>query len=90
MERMVISFGDLIGGRFVADVVRAITLYSHPRVFSLLAIVNSWGKPDAIGTEEATGRHAFHYRTLGLFIILDKTESWAEVLVFSQPLPGGS
>lgn len=90
MERVVISYGDLIGGRFVPDVVRAVTLYPKPRVFTFRAIMNGWGKPDAIGTEEATGRPALHYRTQGLFIILDKTESWAEVLVFGPRLPSGS
>jgi hypothetical protein len=90
MERVVVAYGDLVGGRFVPDVVRAVTLYPKPRVFSFRAIMNGWGKPDAIGTEEATGRQALHYRTQGLFIILDKSESWAEVLVFGPRLAGGS
>jgi hypothetical protein len=89
VERMVVSFGLMVGGRFVPDVVRAVTLYPNPHVFSLLAITNGWGMPDAIGTEEATGRPSFHYRTLGLLIILDKTGAWAELLLFGPRQSGG-
>ena len=73
LERMVVSFGFLVGGRFAPDVVRAVALYPKPRVFSLRTITTGWGTPDAIGTEEATGRPSFQYRALGLLIILDKT-----------------
>lgn len=90
MERMVVSFGFLVGGRFAPDVVRAVTLYPKPHVFSFLAITNGWGKPDAIGTEEATGRPSFHYRAEGLLIIFDKTGSWAELLLFAPRPAGGS
>jgi hypothetical protein len=90
MERMVVSYGFLVGGRFVPDVVRAVTLYPKPRVFSLRSITNGWGMPDTIGTQEATGQQSFHYRTRGLFIIFDKTVSWAELLLFGPPEPGGS
>ena len=89
LERMVISFGLMAGGRFVRDVVRAVTLYPKPRVFPLQAILGGWASPDAIGTEEATGRPTFHYRSRGLFIILDKTGSWAEFLLFGPRQPAG-
>jgi len=82
MERMVISFGFLVGERFTPDVVRAVALYPKPRVFTFRAITNGWGMPAAIGTEEATGRPSFHYRNEGLLIILDKTGSWAELMLF--------
>jgi hypothetical protein len=89
LERMVVSFGFLVGGRFAPDVVRAVTLYPKPRVFSLRTITSGWGTPDAIGTEEATGRPSFQYRIRGLLIILDKTGSWAELLLFAPSQPGG-
>jgi hypothetical protein len=82
MERMVISFGFLVKDRFAPDVVRAVALYPKPRVFTFRAITNGWGMPEAIGTEEATGRPSFHYRNEGLLIILDKTGSWAELMLF--------
>jgi hypothetical protein len=88
LERMVVSFGLLVRGRFAPDVVRAVALYPKPHVFSLRAIMNGWGPPDAIGTEEATGRPAFHYRPRGLFVILDKTGSWAELLLFGPAQAG--
>jgi hypothetical protein len=90
MERMVISYGFFVGGRFVPDVVRAVMVYPKPRVFSLRAITNGWGTPDAIGTEEATGRPSFQYRTQGLLIIFDKTGSWAEMLLFAPRQSDGS
>ena len=90
LERMVISFGLATGGRFVPDVVRSVVLYPKPHVFSLRSISNGWGPPDAIGTEEATGRPSFHYRTLGLLIIFDKTGAWAEFMLFGPRQPAGS
>jgi hypothetical protein len=88
-ERMVVSFGLLVGGRFAPETVRSMSLYPKPRVFTLRAITNGWGTPDAIGTEEASGRPSFHYRTLGLLVIFDKTGSWAEFLLFGPRQAGG-
>ena len=89
LERMVINYGLGSGAAFNPDVVRAIVLYPKPRIFSLRSISEGWGPPDAVGTEEATGRPSFHYRTRGLFIILDKTGSWAEFLLFGPRQPAG-
>jgi hypothetical protein len=89
LDRMVISFGLLAGGRFSPDVVRAVALYPRPRVFSMPVVTSGWGTPDAIGTEEATGRPSFHYRARGLLIIFDKTQSWAEFLLFGPRQAGG-
>jgi hypothetical protein len=89
VERMVIGFGLASGATFNPDVVRSIAIYPKPHVFSLRAISNGWGPPDAVGTEEATGRPSFHYRTRGLLIIFDKTGAWAEMLLFGPPQPGG-
>jgi hypothetical protein len=86
---MVISFGLASGSRFNPDVVRSIVLYPKPHVFPLRSISNGWGPPDAVGTEEATGRPSFQYRTLGLFIIFDKTGSWAEMLLFGPRQAAG-
>jgi hypothetical protein len=90
MERMIISFGFLVRGRFAPDIVRAVSLYPRPRIFPVLTITTGWGRPDAIGTEEATGRPSFHYRSRGLLILFDKTGSWAEFLLFAPRQTGGS
>ncbi len=82
LERMVVSFGLMVGGRFVPDMVRSVALYPKAHVFPLGAIANGWGRPDAVGTEEASGRPSFHYNTLGLLIILDRTGQWAEFMLF--------
>ena len=86
LDRMVVSFGFLRPEGFTADVVRAVVIYPKPRVFTLEAIGDGWGTPDAIGTDEQTGRPAFRYDARGLLIILDRTGAWAEVLLFA-PTP---
>lgn len=83
LERMVVSFGFMRPAGFTPDVVRSVTLYPKPRVFSLQAIANAWGTPDAVATEEATGRPAFRYDARGLFIVLDRTGAWAEMMLFA-------
>lgn len=89
LDRMVISFGFIRPQGFTPDVVRAITLYPKPRVFTVEAIANGWGTPDAVATEDQTGRSALRYDRLGLLIIMDRTASWAEMLLFApaQPAP---
>jgi len=89
VERMVINFGLASGATFNPDVLRSIVLYPKAHVFSMLSISHGWGPPDAVGTEEATGRPSFHYRTKGLLIIFDKTGSWAEMLLFAPKQPAG-
>jgi hypothetical protein len=89
LVRMVVNYGLMSGERFVPDVVRSVTLYPKPHVFPLRTISTGWGEPDAIGTEEASGRPSFHYRTRGLLVVFDKTGSWAELLLFGPRLPAG-
>ena len=89
LVRMVVNYGLMSGNRFVPDVVRSLTLYPKPQVFSLRAISSGWGEPDAVGTEEASGRPSFHYRTRGLLVVFDKTGSWAELLLFGPRLSAG-
>jgi hypothetical protein len=89
LDRMIVSFGLMVGGRFVPDVVRSVVLHPKPHVFSIRSITSGWGPPDAVGTEEATGRPSFHYRPLGLLIILDRTGAWAEFLLFGPRQPAG-
>jgi hypothetical protein len=89
LERMVVSYGFVSGGRFAPDVVRSVALYPRAHVFSLLSISNGWGPPEAVGTEEATGRPSFHYHTQGLLIIFDKTGGWAEFMLFGPRQPAG-
>jgi hypothetical protein len=83
IERMVVSFGLLKGGLFQPDVVRSLTLYPRRGVFPMKMVADGWGKPDAIGTDEQTGRPAFRYDAKGLLVILDKTGAWAELMVFA-------
>jgi hypothetical protein len=87
--RMVVNYGLMVGDRFVPDVVRSVTLFPKPHVFSMPIVSNGWGAPDGVGTEEATGRPSFHYRTRGLLVIFDKTGSWAEFLLFGPRQPAG-
>ncbi len=87
LDRMVVSFG-LIGPQgFTPDVVRGLTLYPKPQIFGLQAIASAWGTPDAVGTDQQTGRPAFRYPARALLIIFDPTGTWAEVLLFAPPKP---
>lgn len=88
LDRMVVAFGLLRRGRFVPDVVRSLTLYPKPQIFSVVAITEGWGKPDIIGTEDRTGRPVFRYDAKAIMIVLDRTGEWAEVMVFA-PEPSG-
>ncbi len=87
LERMVVSFGLLKGTSLVPDVVRALILYPKPGVFRLPLITEGWGKPDAIGTDEQTGRPAFRYDAKGLLVIFDRRGEWAELMVFAPEQP---
>lgn len=87
IDRMVVGFGLLRGASFVPDVVRALTLYPKPGVFRLPLITEGWGKPDAIGTDEQTGRPAFRYDAKGLLVIFDRRGEWAEMIVFAPEPP---
>jgi hypothetical protein len=86
LERMVVSYGLLRGTTLAPDVVRALILYPKPGVFRVRALSAGWGKPDAVGTDEQTGRPAFRYDSQGLLVLLDKTGQWAETMVFA-PVP---
>jgi hypothetical protein len=83
LERMVVSFGLLRGTAFVPDVVRSLTLFPKPGVFRVPSLSAGWGKPEAIGSDERTGRSAFRYDSQGLLVILDRTGQWAETMVFA-------
>jgi len=83
LDRMVVSFGLIRPEGFTPEVVRGVTIYPKPRVFTLQAIATGWGTPDAIGTDSPTGRPAFRYDARGLLIILDPSGAWAELLLFA-------
>jgi hypothetical protein len=86
LDRMVVSFGLLGPGGFAPDMVRALVLYPKPRLYSLGTITQGWGTPDAVGSDEQTGQVAFRYDRHGVLILLDRTESWAEMILFA-PAP---
>ena len=90
MERIVVSFGLLRGNTFVPDLVRSVTLYPRPGVFRVKTVSEGWGKPDAIGTDEQTGRPAFRYDAKGLLVIFDRSGEWAEVMVLAPERPPGT
>lgn len=83
LDRMVVTFGLLGPQGFAPDVVRSLTLHAKPRIFTVETLTVGWGKPDAIGTDERTGKHAFRYEARGLLVILDRTQEWGEVLIFA-------
>jgi hypothetical protein len=83
LERMVVGFGLLGPTGFTPDVVRALAIYPKPRVFSLAAVTTGWGPPDAVGSDQQTGQVALRYDRRGVLILIDRTESWAEMILFA-------
>lgn len=88
LDRMVVGFGLVREGGFAPDVVRSLTLYPKPRVFTALELMAGWGKPDAIGSDEETGRMMLRYDAKGILIVLDRSAQWAETIVFAPESPG--
>lgn len=83
LERMVVGFGLVRPTGFVPDLVRALTLYPKPHVFSVAKLTEGWGKPDAIGTDEQTKRSVLRYDAEAILVFLDRSGEWAEVMVFA-------
>jgi hypothetical protein len=87
LDRMVVGLGLLGSDGFRADVVRGLTLYPKPQVFTVEMIVAGWGAPDGIGTDQQTGRSILRYETKAILVVLDATETWAEIMVFALEKP---
>lgn len=85
VEQLTVSFGLTGSSGFRADVVRAVTLYPRPRIFTVEGITAAWGKPDAIGTDQKTGQTLFRYDAKGLLVVMHKSGEWVEVLLFTPP-----
>jgi hypothetical protein len=83
LERMVVGFGLARPQGFAPEIVRSLTLYPKPRLFTALELMAGWGKPDAIGSEEQTGRLMMRYDARAILIVLDKSGQWAETIVFA-------
>jgi hypothetical protein len=88
LSQMVVGFG-LIGPRgFAADVVRGVTLTPKPHVFPVPMLTSGWGKPDAIGTDEQSGRPVLRWENEGLLVLLDRSGQYAELMVFGPKSAG--
>lgn len=87
MDRMVIGFGLVRGPAFVPELVRSVELQPRARVFSVIQITQGWGRPDAIGTDPATGRPAMRWDARGLLVVLDRSGQWAELMLFAPEPP---
>jgi len=86
ITRMVIAFGLIRNEQFEPDLVRSLTLYPDAGVFPLKALTNGWGEPAATAKDSSTGRTIFRYAG-GLFVALDRTGRWAEVMTFAPAPP---
>jgi hypothetical protein len=82
VNRMVIAWGLIVDGQFVADVVRALTVYPDAGAFSESALRNGWGEPVRRGIDDTTGRTLLGFSE-GLIVALDRTGSYAEVMLFA-------
>lgn len=85
VNRMVVAYGLIRNGQFVPDLVRALTLYPDAGVFTEAALSNGWGEPVQTGTDDSSGRALLRYAE-GLWVALDRTGRYAEVMTFA-PAP---
>jgi hypothetical protein len=84
LQRMTVDFGLLTPAGYRPSLVRLLKLEPKPHMFGRQTVIQGWGIPDGLGTQD--GFETFFYR-LGVFIIFDKAGEDATTLIFSVPQP---
>ncbi len=92
LVRMTVDFGLLTPSGYKPAVVRLLKLEPKPLIFGRNTVIQGWGLPDGMGTQE--GVLTFFYKE-GLFVIFDKEKANAVTMIFSlpqldAPAPSGS
>lgn len=88
LTRVVIAFGLLTPKGYRPEVVRSITIYPKPRIYTVEGILQGWGEPDRLGTEAGSDKVIFFYKS-GFLARLDTSRAFAEYLLYTveQPIP---
>lgn len=84
VKRLAVDFGLLTGAGYRPNVVRIFELDPKPQVFDRVTVLQGWGLPDKVGTED--GRKLFFYKA-GLVVYLDPTGEDAVSMHFTLPQP---
>jgi hypothetical protein len=84
LVRMTIDFGLLTATGYNPSLVRIMKLEPKPLIFGRYTVVQAWGVPDGVTRQE--GLLTFFYKE-GLFVVFDKAEENATIMVFSVPQP---
>jgi hypothetical protein len=82
--RMVVDFGLLTPVGYKPNVARLLRLEPKPHIFARNAVINGWGVPDGISTEN--GQTTFFYK-IGLLVTFGKDGENAVVMNFTVPQP---
>ena len=82
--RMTVEFGLLTPSGYKVSVVRILKLEPQPNIFLRTTVVQGWGIPDSVGTQD--GLVTAFYRE-GLFVLFDKDGEDARMMIFSIPQP---
>jgi len=82
MKRMVVDFGLLAPQGYRPTVVRSMMLEPKPGVFRRGIVIDGWGTPDRIGTEQE--QEVFYYAS-GLVVYFAKGGADAVTMLFTIP-----
>jgi hypothetical protein len=87
VRQMVVSFGLNSASGFREDLVRALEIHPTPGVFTVESITMTWGKPQAIGTNQETGQTMIRYDGAGLLVVMNRRGDSVEVMLFVPKPP---
>ena len=84
LVRMIVEFGLLTPAGYKPSIVRILKLEPQPNIFGRGTVVQGWGVPDGVGTQD--GLVTAFYKE-GLFVVFDKDGQMALTMIFSIPQP---
>ncbi len=84
VNRMTVEFGLLTPSGYKPSLVRLLKLEPRPSVFGRKTVIQGWGVPDAVGSQD--GLVTVFYKE-GLFVVLDQDGENALTMIFSIPQP---
>jgi hypothetical protein len=84
MKRLTVDFGLLTPQGYRPPLVRSFSLEPKPGIFTRRTVINGWGRPSRVGTQD--GQEVFFYVS-GLVVHFGKGEANAVVMLFTVPQP---
>jgi hypothetical protein len=84
IQRLTVDYGLLTPQGFKQTVVRAFRLEPKPLIFGRNTVVQAWGAPDGVGSQD--DQEIFYYKS-GLVVIFTKDGDDTALMTFTQPQP---